>query len=266
MSERSDNPPLSCRSPHESASFSMSEWSDNPPLSRHSPPELASFSMPGRSDNPPLDHHGPPKPTLFSVPGRLDNLPPLGRHGPPMSSASFSVPGCSEIRFLSALKIIHAGGIAEYYYKATPAARILDKYPSFILARPDSTDEILIPGQKYYVVPQRTLKKLRRRIKKNSGIIINTNNFSFISQSSQDSSKSKHSSIIKTKPSSDKNKARNHRVRFFGIDCKQDSCSVSLESKENREEDHGKSLNNPQRIRAGNVLTWQPTLTVKNEK
>ncbi|KAJ8528359.1 hypothetical protein K7X08_022051 [Anisodus acutangulus] len=268
------NPPLGHHGRPKYASFCMPERSDKPPLGRHGPPNSVSFFVSEWSDNPPVGHHSRPKSVSFSMPERPDN-PPLSHHGQP-KSASFSVSGRPEIRSLSALKIIHAGGIAEYYYMATPAAMILDKYPSFILARPDvftkpwdsivNKDEILIPGQKYYVVPQRTLKKLKRRIKKNSGIIINTNNLSFISQSSQDSTKSQHS-IIKTKSSSDKTKARNRRVRFFGIDCKQDSCSVSFESKESREEEHGKNLNNLQRIRANwNVLTWQPTLNVINEK
>ncbi|KAG5569893.1 hypothetical protein H5410_059659 [Solanum commersonii] len=260
MPERSDNPPLGFHGPAKLTSFSMPERSDNPPLSSHYPPESASFSVPGQSNNTPLDRHGPRVPAF--VPGRSDD-PRLGRHGPP-KSASFSVPGRLEIRSSSAaLKIIHVGGIAEYYYMATPASRILDKYPSFILAKPEvfkkpwdsvvHKDEILIPGQKYYVIPQCTLKKLRRRIKKN--------NHSF---TSQDSTKSQHIiSIIKTKTSSDKNNARNRRVRFFGIDCNQDSsCSVSLEmiNKENEEEHHGK-------IRANrNVSTWKPTLTMINEK
>ncbi|MCD7468860.1 hypothetical protein HAX54_007405 [Datura stramonium] len=292
MSERSDNPPLGRHGPLESGSFFVSGWSEDPPRGHHSstPPKLTSFSVseqsnnpplgrhglldsasffvPGRPEDPPLGCHGLPRSALYSVPGRSDNPPPGRRHGPP-KSVSFSVPE----RPPSALKIIHAGGVAEYYYMATPAARILEKYPSFILARPDvfrrpwdsvvHEDEILIPGQKYYVVPQCTLKKLRRRIKKNSGIIINnnTNNLSFISQSSQDSSKKaqQHTSIIKKKSSSDhKNKARNRRVRFLGIDCKQDysSCSVSLEmiSKEN----HEKILNDPQRIcRARNGQRWR---------
>ncbi|TMW80899.1 hypothetical protein EJD97_013900 [Solanum chilense] len=283
--ERSDNPPLGRNSPAKLTSFSMPERSDNPPLDRHGPREPA--SVPGQSDNSTLGRHGPPKSASFSVPGRLNN-PPLDRHGPREpafvpgrldnstlcrhghpKSASFSVPGRSEIRSSSsssALKIIHVGGVAEYYYMATPASRILNNYPSFILAKPEvfrkpwdsvvHKDEILIPGQKYYLIPKCTLKKLRRRIKKN--------NHSFISQSSQDSTKSQHIiSIIKTKTSSDKNNTRNRRVRFFGIDCNQDSsCSVSLEmiNKENEEEHCGKIKANR------NVSTWKPTLAMINEK
>ncbi|KAM3320874.1 hypothetical protein P3S67_008076 [Capsicum chacoense] len=258
MPERSDNPPLGHYGPAKSVSFSMPERSGNPLLGRHGPPRSVSFSMPERSNNPPLGHHGPPKSASFSMPERSDNNHPRGHHTSDKSTLFTSG------RSSAALKIIHAGGKAEYYYMATPAYRILDKYPSFILAKPDvfkkpwdsvvHKDEILIPGQKYYVVPQCTLKKLRKRIKK----------------SSQDSSKSQYTSIIKNKSSSDKNKARdNHHVSFFGIDCKQDSsCSVLLEiNKENEEVNHEKILNDPQRNRTSrNVITWQPTLTVINEK
>ncbi|KAK4727481.1 hypothetical protein R3W88_032398 [Solanum pinnatisectum] len=189
MPERSNNPPLGRASQHKSISFSMPERSDNPPLGRHSPAKLTSISMPKQSDNPPLSSHFPPESALFSVPGRLNNPPldrhsprepafvpgrsdnsTLGRHGPP-KSASFSVPRWSEIRSAAAaLKIIHVGGVAEYYYMATPASRILEKYPSFILAKPEvfrkpwdslvHKDEILIPGQKYYVVPQLSLEMI----------------------------------------------------------------------------------------------------------
>lgn len=56
---------------------------------------------------------------------------------------------------------------------ALPAATIIGRDPSFVLARPEvfrrpwdsvvRPEEILVPGEKYYVVPRRTVKKLRRR-------------------------------------------------------------------------------------------------------
>ncbi|KAL5981938.1 hypothetical protein ACLOJK_016005 [Asimina triloba] len=74
-----------------------------------------------------------------------------------------------------AVKIVHAGGIAEYYHEAVPASQILGKYPSFILARPNvfrrpwdslvGPDEMLAPGEKYLVVPRSTVRKLLRRIR-----------------------------------------------------------------------------------------------------
>lgn len=76
----------------------------------------------------------------------------------------------------AAVKIIHVGGFVEYYYMAVPARGIMEKYPSFLLARPEifrrpweplvRPEEILTPGEKFYVVPRRTVRKLRRRIKR----------------------------------------------------------------------------------------------------
>ncbi|KAI3716140.1 hypothetical protein L6452_23265 [Arctium lappa] len=66
---------------------------------------------------------------------------------------------------------------------AFPAAWIMEKYPNFVLARPDifrrpwdsviRPEEMLVPGQKYFVVPIWTVKKLRRRIWKPSIEITN---------------------------------------------------------------------------------------------
>lgn len=75
-----------------------------------------------------------------------------------------------------ALKIVHVGGRAERYYMAVPASRILEKMPSFVLARPDvfkrpweavvRPEEVLVPGQKILVVPRSTVKKLRQKIRR----------------------------------------------------------------------------------------------------
>ncbi|KAG9448532.1 hypothetical protein H6P81_008497 [Aristolochia fimbriata] len=72
------------------------------------------------------------------------------------------------------IKIVHVGGVVEELYMAVPAARVMEKYPSFVLARPNifrrpwesvvRPEEILLPGQKFYVIPRRTVRKLRRRI------------------------------------------------------------------------------------------------------
>ncbi|KAK1267933.1 hypothetical protein QJS04_geneDACA006737 [Acorus gramineus] len=79
----------------------------------------------------------------------------------------------------STVRIIHAGGLIEYYYMAVPAAKVLEKYPSSCLARPNvfrspcesivRPDEILTPGHKYYVVPRRTVRKLQARARWASG-------------------------------------------------------------------------------------------------
>ncbi|KAJ6334294.1 hypothetical protein OIU78_011232 [Salix suchowensis] len=73
----------------------------------------------------------------------------------------------------SALKIIHGGGRVECYYMAIPAARILEKYPSHALAKPEvfrspwnsvvRPEKIPTPGQDSLPVPHHTVKKLRRK-------------------------------------------------------------------------------------------------------
>lgn len=74
------------------------------------------------------------------------------------------------------LKIVHPGGVIEQYYMAVPAVKIMEACPSFMVARPEvfrrpwdsvvHPDEILNPGEKFFVVPRRTLQRLRRRIRK----------------------------------------------------------------------------------------------------
>ncbi|KAF2284756.1 hypothetical protein GH714_029935 [Hevea brasiliensis] len=76
----------------------------------------------------------------------------------------------------SVLRIVHAGGKVECYYMAIPAMRILEKYPSYVLAKPEvfrrpwdsvvRPEKILTPGQRFFLVPLRTVNKLRRRIRK----------------------------------------------------------------------------------------------------
>ncbi|KAJ6338695.1 hypothetical protein OIU76_008203 [Salix suchowensis] len=75
----------------------------------------------------------------------------------------------------SALKIIHGGGRVECNYMAIPAARILEKYPSHALAKPEvfrspwnsvvRPEKIPTPGQDSLPVPHHTVKKLRRKIR-----------------------------------------------------------------------------------------------------
>ncbi|GJT36865.1 hypothetical protein Tco_0936730 [Tanacetum coccineum] len=119
------------------------------------------------------------------------------------------------------MKIIHAGGIVERYYMALPAACIINKYPNYVLARPEifrlpwdpiiRPDEILVPGEKYFVVPIPTVKKLRRRTRKPSLDMSS----SLISQDYKDiSSSSKSLSICKVKPVSTR------RVHFKGMEGK----------------------------------------------
>ncbi|KAH9745403.1 hypothetical protein KPL70_004060 [Citrus sinensis] len=79
----------------------------------------------------------------------------------------------------SALKIVHAGGFVECYYMAIPAVIILEKYPSCKLGRREvfrrpwdsvvRPEELLTLGEKFFLVPRRTVRKLRRRVKKLDG-------------------------------------------------------------------------------------------------
>lgn len=188
----------------------------------------------------------------------------------------------------SALKIIHAGGTTECYYMAVPASRIMEKYPSLILARPEifrrpwdsvvQPDEILVPGQKFLVVPLPTVKKLRRRIRKTP--IKDNIASSFVSESSvsaelvskqQDELTTTSKSFLikgnvsKSIKSKAKNKVGNHhRVSFVGVDSssssrsKPDSNSVSMEKNNSK----SRSGSGERKRRVRNALTWEPSLTV----
>ncbi|KAL8031134.1 hypothetical protein ABFX02_13G005600 [Erythranthe guttata] len=169
-----------------------------------------------------------------------------------------------------ALKIVHAGGHAERYYMAIPASTIIEKYPSFILARPEiflrpwesvvRPDEMLVPGQKYYVVPRRTVRKLRRRIKKITSIVMDP----FESKSSISGI------LIKPGP---KVKTRDLHVRFFGIEStNQKPSSGSLEvSCDKKSGNNGRgSKENPNQMdeknrRARNANLWEPSFNSINE-
>lgn len=71
------------------------------------------------------------------------------------------------------VKIILAGGLVELYHGAITAGRIMEKYPGMTVARPDifqhpneslvRPDEELLPGEKFYLVPTTTVRKLRRK-------------------------------------------------------------------------------------------------------
>ncbi|XAR55237.1 hypothetical protein NMG60_11035256 [Bertholletia excelsa] len=191
----------------------------------------------------------------------------------------------------SALKIIHAGGIVESYYMAVPAKVIMDKYPSFVLARPDvfrrpwdavvRSDEILVPGQKFYVVQRQTVKRLRRRIRNPRGSESSTAN-SFVSQSSSHfsaeivsrrpddfSSKSflRESDIsvlsIDTAESSGKIKRQDRHVSFYGLNNKKGSDSLCVEKKGSKEGNPKKEMQGKRRARK--EVAWQPTLAAIGE-
>lgn len=171
----------------------------------------------------------------------------------------------------SALKIIHAGGRTDYYYMAVPASRVMEKYPSFILAKPEifrrpwdsvvRAEEMLVPGQKFFVVPIRTVKKLKRRIRKpvkDSFLDL------FISECSKDELSSK--SYIPKRDVSSKSKGKvkveKRRASFNNID-KKPGCS-EVEKKRNGGLKKSSSSETSSEIKTRRVkmITWEPSLTV----
>ncbi|URE10123.1 hypothetical protein MUK42_35138 [Musa troglodytarum] len=74
----------------------------------------------------------------------------------------------------SVVRVVLAGGMVELYAGAVSAQLVMEKYPGLCLTRPDvfrrpheslvSPEERLLPGQKFYLVPRSTVKKLRQNI------------------------------------------------------------------------------------------------------
>ncbi|KAJ6810503.1 uncharacterized protein M6B38_156685 [Iris pallida] len=69
------------------------------------------------------------------------------------------------------VRIVLASGMVEVYDGVTPASTVMEKYPGLCLTRPDvfkrphdslvGRKEMLLPGQKFYLVPETTMKKVR---------------------------------------------------------------------------------------------------------
>ncbi|CAI9785139.1 unnamed protein product [Fraxinus pennsylvanica] len=87
---------------------------------------------------------------------------------------SFSV--SPSIRDIS-VRIVHAGGLIELYPNAIPASELIQKYPGMCITQPHiftcphesvlSADDMLVPGNKYFVVRSSTVEKLKRKYKAN---------------------------------------------------------------------------------------------------
>ncbi|KAF9688231.1 hypothetical protein SADUNF_Sadunf02G0175700 [Salix dunnii] len=224
---------------------------------------------------------------------KVHKLSPFARSDHP-KPANPTTPEKLEIAS-SALKIIHAGGRVECYYMATPAARILEKYPSHALAKPEvfrrpwnsvvRPEKILTPGQKFLLVPHHTVKKLRRKIRKPTStdtsidMVSRRNNNDVSSRSlfsesdisthvSWDSSRSFRSALRK------KTCVKKH-VRFAGIDVKHKVGYTSADSEKKGDKvDHDNSLksssttvsrSNGQNRRPRNSAAWRPLLTMISE-
>ena len=213
---------------------------------------------------------------------KVHSLTPFPRPKPPKpASAEVKKDSSSTV-----LKIVHVGGNVKCYYMAIPAARIMEKYPSFLLARPDvfrwpwdsvvSPDEILNPGEKFFVVSHRTVRKLQRRISKpstensvNSLISQSSNNVSAEIVSLQKDGIS--SDLINTCFSASRKKSgcKKH-VTFRGIDVKR-KVGTCMGEKKGKEGDNARKSLNPkskshgEKRRVWNVVTWQPSLTAISE-
>lgn len=204
-------------------------------------------------------------------------------------------PAQSEESGNSVLKVVHAGGNVESYYMAIPAARILDKYPSFLLARPEvfrrpwdsvvKPDAILTPGEKVFLVPRRTVKKLRRKIRR-PGKDFSAN--SFISQSYMDVSTetlsqrrhvgsevgnaSESDASICSAISRKKGDGKKHvtffgikkHVTFAGLDVKHKPEKTPSETEQDSSKSSSslKSVGGRSRVR---IVTWEPTLAAITE-
>ncbi|WOH05828.1 hypothetical protein DCAR_0625249 [Daucus carota subsp. sativus] len=177
-------------------------------------------------------------------------------------------------RSSSALKIIHAGGRTDYYYMAVPASRVMEKYPSFLLAKPEvfrrpwdsvvRPEEILVPGQKFFVVPIRTVKKLKRRIRKP---VKDSFLDMFVSECSIDelSSKSYLPKRDVTSKSKGKVKVEKRGVSFNKSTDKNKSGGNDMEKKRNGDQlkkSSSGAMPSEMKTRRVRMITWEPSLTV----
>ncbi|BFG25884.1 hypothetical protein CerSpe_121580 [Prunus speciosa] len=230
----------------------------------------------------------------------VHKLKPFVRHALPKQALATQPQSRPEEDGTSILKIVHAGGHVESYYMAIPAAKILEKYPSFLLARPEvfkrpwdsvvKADEILTPGQKVLLVPRRTMRKLWRRIRKpNKEFSVN----SYVSQSSMDvsghtisqrkqgaaafgelSDSSSICGIIGRQKSVGKkhvtfsgidvkHSVGKKHVTFSGIDVKHRYKAGEMEHSTSSESSSSQSHGRKRTVRS--AMTWQPSLTAITE-
>lgn len=71
------------------------------------------------------------------------------------------------------VRIVHAGRREEFYQNPVSVSELMKKYPGMCVARPEvfkdphdcilSPEEKLLPGQKYFIIPCTTAKKLKRK-------------------------------------------------------------------------------------------------------
>lgn len=173
----------------------------------------------------------------------------------------------------SALKIIHAGGTTDYYYMAVPASRVIEKYPSFILARPEvfrrpwdsvvRPEEILVPGQKFYIVPRRTVRKLRQKISREPDNDSSPLDL-FVLQHKDDFSSKSYLQKKDVSKSKVRVKVEKCRVSSTDIDKKSDGNDQERKRKKRNGElkkSSSSSQSNEVKVRRVKMITWEPSLT-----
>ena len=74
------------------------------------------------------------------------------------------------------VRIVHAGGREELYQNVVSVSQLMEKYPGMCVARPEvfknpqeallRPEESLLVGQKYYMIPSTTARKIKKKTPK----------------------------------------------------------------------------------------------------
>lgn len=107
--------------------------------------------------------------SCFKSTSVLDNEP---RRKQDLQEETISFGMSSQLKDIT-VRIVHAGGRIEMYHKPISASKLIPKYPGMCIARPNvfkcpnesllSADDILLPGNKYFIIRSTTVEKLKRR-------------------------------------------------------------------------------------------------------
>lgn len=102
----------------------------------------------------------------------LDNASNARQDHPQITQETVSFSVSAQIKDVS-VRIVHAGGRIEMYQTAVPAFKLMEKYPGTCVARPSvfkrphesvvSADDLLLPGNKYFIIRSSTVEKLKRK-------------------------------------------------------------------------------------------------------
>ncbi|KAI3767529.1 hypothetical protein L2E82_17717 [Cichorium intybus] len=108
--------------------------------------------------------------SLFGV--QIKSLDKDSRKPKVVKDASFSIENSQKSREFC-VRVVHAGGREDLYEKSVSVSKIMKKHPGMCVAWPEifknphkavlSSNELLLPGRKYYLVPVTTLKKLKKK-------------------------------------------------------------------------------------------------------